>query len=333
MKILQILALIMFFTPIAVAWQIYDRNSDGAISDEELITAIMDWLNCKINDYQLIEVIIKWLEKPAEETLEFGVKYSSKVISIVDGDTIDVSILGRIERVRLLGIDSPETIANENKPYEFDGITDLQCLASWGIKAKQFALGNLLDRDVYIEFDEFAGFKDYYGRLLAYIYLENFTDFNAELVKLGYARVYVEGDFAKEKEYLKYQQQAINASLGLWSCKEGLPTSGDVRIIYVHYDAYGDDNYNLNDEYVVIKNFDSIPINLAGWALKDQIGHTYVFPQFIIQPGASVKIHSGCGIDKITDLYWCSQRAIWNNDHDTAYLYDSYGNLVYYYWW
>jgi len=44
---------------------------------------------------------------------------------VIDGDTIDVSI-DKIYRIRLLGVDCPETTAEKNKPYEYDAITDLQ---------------------------------------------------------------------------------------------------------------------------------------------------------------------------------------------------------------
>ncbi len=148
--------------------------------------------------------------------LEFGVKYKVKVVDVIDGDTIDVLLPdGSIERVRMLGVDTPETTASKNKPYEYDDITDLDCLAEWGMKAKQYAESHLLGKYVYIEFDELAGLRGYYGRLLAYVYTDS-NDFTAELVKQGYARVYEEGECKKEQEYLNYQQEAISAGAGLW---------------------------------------------------------------------------------------------------------------------
>jgi len=101
---------------------------------------------------------------------------------------------GSVERVRMLGVDTPEKDPEDNKPYEYDSITNLTYLAEWGIKAKEFAKSMLEGKYVYIEFDEKAGFRGYYGRLLAYVYLQNGTDFTALFVKNGYARVYVEGN-------------------------------------------------------------------------------------------------------------------------------------------
>ncbi len=162
-----------------------------------------------------------------------------KVVKVIDGDTIDIQFKnGTIERVRMLGVDTPETTAEKNKIGEYDGITDLECLAMWGKKAKEFT-EQLEGKEVIIEFDNIAGTRGYYGRLLAYVYFKNTTDFTAELVKRGYARVYVEGECKKETEYLKYQEQAFNQRIGLWSC---LNTASSTAVVIqtVHYDACGD---------------------------------------------------------------------------------------------
>lgn len=145
-------------------------------------------------------------------------KYEVEVVSVIDGDTLDVILPdGTQERVRMLCVDTPETTAENNEPYEYDDITDLECLAEWGQEAKQFTKSWLEGKTVSIEFDETAGMRGYYGRLLAYVYVDG-TDFTAELVKRGYARVYEEGECKKESEYLKYQQSAMQSGTGLWSC-------------------------------------------------------------------------------------------------------------------
>ncbi len=269
-------------------------------------------------------------------TFEFGKKYAAKVVQVIDGDTIDVQINGSVYRIRLLGVDCPETTAEKNKPYEYDSITDLEYLAEWGLKAKEFAQKILDHRTVYIEFDGLAGLKGYYGRYLAYVYLENGTDFNALLIKNGLARVYVEGTFKKESEYLKLENYAKTHKIGLWaystytisaSAPTLTPTESGVRIVYIHYDAPGNDWNNPNGEYVVIKNYGPNPVNLEGWKLKDKAGHTFTFPDITLQPGESVYVYSGSGVNTENKLYW-GDGTIWNNDGDTAYLYDSSGVLV-----
>ncbi|WP_456327058.1 thermonuclease family protein [Archaeoglobus sp.] len=136
------------------------------------------------------------------------------VLDVVDGDTIIVKIDGKIEKVRLIGVDTPEIKANRNKPYEYDNITNLTLLAEWGLKAKEFAERYLDHKNVTLEFDPLAGYRDRYGRLLAYVYI-NGTDFNALLLREGYARVYVTS-FKKLEYYLKLQEIAMKERRGLW---------------------------------------------------------------------------------------------------------------------
>jgi len=183
------------------------------------------------------------IHTPTPFTFEFGKKYQAKVVRVIDGDTIDV-LIDKIYRIRLLGVDCPETTAEKNKPYEYDAITDLQYLAEWGQKAKEFTRKMLLGKAVYIEFDELAGLKGYYGRYLAYVYLKNGTDFNALLIKNGLARVYVEGTFEKESEYLKLENYAKTHKIGLWAYSTyttPTPVESGVKIVYIHYDAPGND--------------------------------------------------------------------------------------------
>ncbi|MCW3128671.1 MAG: right-handed parallel beta-helix repeat-containing protein [Methanophagales archaeon] len=106
------------------------------------------------------------------------------------------------------------------------------------------------------------------------------------------------------------------------------PTPANVVIWYAHYDAAGNDHYNLNDEYIVLKNIGGTSINLEGWVMQDKENRTYIFPCFELLSGATVTIRTGSGTNTATDLYWGSKRAIWNNDGDTVYLYDPNNNLV-----
>jgi len=67
--------------------------------------------------------------------------------------------------------------------------------------------------------------------------------------------------------------------------------------------------------------------------LKDEAGHTFTFPSIILDPGETVTIYSGSGVNTYTKLYWGSSKAIWNNNGDTIFLYDANGNLVDFYSW
>jgi micrococcal nuclease len=223
---------------------------------------------------------------------------------------------------------------NRNKPDEYDHITDMECLTRWGLKAEDFTRRELQGKYVYLVFDPISPRRGYYGRLLAYIYLTNGTDFTEELVKLGYARVYVEGKFEKKDEYPKDQIEAIQKGKGLWgACRAHKEENPGVVIVMVQYDAEGDDSKNLNGEYVLIKNVGNSAVNLKGWKLMDESGNTFTFPDITLSPGEEVRVHSGKGKNTKTDLYWGSDKPIWNNGGDTAYLYNSNGVLVDSYRW
>ena len=105
---------------------------------------------------------------------------------------------------------------------------------------------------------------------------------------------------------------------------------GCIKVVTFHYNAAGNDNQNLNDEYVTLENTCDFPIDMSGWRLTDSgAKHVYRFKTFVLRPGATVTLHSGRGFDTTTDLYWGrSYGAVWNNDGDTLYLYDSSGQLV-----
>jgi hypothetical protein len=107
-----------------------------------------------------------------------------------------------------------------------------------------------------------------------------------------------------------------------------VPAAGiELQWLAFHYDAIGDDHQNLNDEYFTIKNPSSLPAELGCCTVADVARHTFTFPaSFVLQPGGSVTVHTGSGVDTSSDLYWGSKAAIWNNDHDTAYFACTCGN-------
>lgn len=86
---------------------------------------------------------------------------------------------------------------------------------------------------------------------------------------------------------------------------------------------------SLRDEWVEIANRGSSPVSLKGWKIEDEGSkHTYTFPSCTLDPQATVTLYTGKGTNTATEIYWGSGSPIWNNDGDTAYLYDDSGNLV-----
>ncbi len=149
-------------------------------------------------------------DRPAEATIEedlatFDGK-SFTVSRVVDGDTIYVHVGGPHaydQSVRLLGVDTPETV----KPH-----TPVQ---HYGREASDFTKKTLSDRHVTLQLDR-KRTRDNYKRLLAYVRLDDGTDFDAMLIREGYG--YADPRFAhpRKKEYLKLGDEARKAKRGLW---------------------------------------------------------------------------------------------------------------------
>ena len=148
--------------------------------------------------------------------------FSAKVVKISDGDTIWVMVEnGTKYKIRLLGVDTPE-VYHENSPQKFciDGnpITNTEYLKVWGYKAKDYAKNMLENKTVIVVFDNKAPKKGYYGRYLAYIYVDG-EDFNEELIKNGYARVYI-SNFELKHKYLDDEKYAKENKFGLWNLSD-----------------------------------------------------------------------------------------------------------------
>jgi hypothetical protein len=95
----------------------------------------------------------------------------------------------------------------------------------------------------------------------------------------------------------------------------------------------------LNEEFVVIENEGDETVSLAGWTLKDETTtgerrHIYTFPQTVfLAPREKAYIHTGPGEDSFEkgkpskwNLYWGRHGFVWNNEGDTATLFDPEGN-------
>lgn len=125
-----------------------------------------------------------------------------KCTRVVDGDTI---IIGNGERVRLIGVDTPET-KRPNKPVEY-----------YGKEASAFTKKMVEGKDVRLTYDQQQ--RDEYGRLLAYVYLMDGTFLNAELIKQGYGNAYTRHPFKYIDEFRQYEKEARKAKRGLWANK------------------------------------------------------------------------------------------------------------------
>ena len=124
------------------------------------------------------------------------------VVRVVDGDTINVQLADRVEKIRYIGVNAPE-IHHPIKGEE-----------PGGRAAAQVNRGLVIGRRVRLELDVQP--RDRYGRLLAYVWVGD-TMVNAELVRLGYAQVMtVPPNVRYQDLFLKLQREARDAGRGLW---------------------------------------------------------------------------------------------------------------------
>jgi endonuclease YncB( thermonuclease family) len=137
-----------------------------------------------------------------------------RVTKVIDGDTITVETQRRSTPVRLIGVDTPETVAPD------------QPIGCFGKEASNYTKRVLADRLVRLEIPRIGDSEDAYGRTLAYIWLDANRDgryehlFNEDLITLGLARTTTfSHEYRREFERLREEAEARGA--GLWSaCSE-----------------------------------------------------------------------------------------------------------------
>lgn len=128
-----------------------------------------------------------------------------KVTNVIDGDTIDIDMDGKTQRIRLIGANTPETVHPEKT---------VEC---FGEEASKFTKSKLTDKEVSIETDDSQDKYDKYNRLLAYVFLDG-ENFNQSLIKNGYAYEYTYNvPYKYQKEFKAAQKYAEENNIGLWA--------------------------------------------------------------------------------------------------------------------
>lgn len=118
---------------------------------------------------------------------------------VIDGDTL---ILDDKEKIRLIGVDTPET-KHPQKPVEY-----------FGKEASAFTKQMIEGKRVRLEYDWQR--QDKYGRTLAYVFLEDGTFLNAEIIKQGYGFAYTRFPFKYLEEFRQYEREVRENIRGLW---------------------------------------------------------------------------------------------------------------------
>lgn len=128
----------------------------------------------------------------------------ARVERVVDGDTIILQYKGKRERLRYIGLDTPERLGPN---------TEAEC---YGDEAREVNAELVTDRVVYLEFD--AELRDQYDRLLAYVYLSDGTMVNAHLLERGFATTLsIPPNLKYASRFRDLARGAEERELGLWA--------------------------------------------------------------------------------------------------------------------
>lgn len=129
-----------------------------------------------------------------------------QVTEVVDGDTFHaLNSDGGHYKIRLIGLDAPETRKTGNKDIGY-----------YGKESGNFLSEILNGKKVRLEYDITQ--KDRFGRTLAYVFLEDGTFVNAELIRQGYARVMtIPPNVRYADEFIRLQKKARRQNKGLWN--------------------------------------------------------------------------------------------------------------------
>ena len=126
------------------------------------------------------------------------------VVRVVDGDTIVVQVEGTSQTVRLMGVDTPET-KHPTRPVEY-----------YGPEAAAVTHAALAGATVSLTVDRTGDREDAYGRLLRYVTVGG-VDFNAGLVRAGYARAIRGFQYARRAEFIALEAEARSRGVGVWA--------------------------------------------------------------------------------------------------------------------
>ncbi len=224
-----------------------------------------------------------WLDAKVEGFLTEGSSDFVKVERVIDGDTF----VSNGTSIRLLGINSPE---KGEKYYE---------------EAKKFLEDIILNETVKLEYGKDK--TDRYGRILAYVFLNN-ENINLKEVDEGFANYYFpSGKDIYYNDFKKSWEKCIDQNKNL--CEK----SKDICTKCIELKEW-----DIKKQEIIFYNSCSYSCNLNNWSIKDEGRKKFIFEDFILEPKKDVAITS----KEFNKEY------VWTQTGDTLFLRDNEGKLV-----
>jgi endonuclease YncB( thermonuclease family) len=232
------------------------------------------------------------------------------VKSVYDGDTLT---LENGDKVRLMWVNTPEL-----KPPE-----------AFGKEARDFTSALLVGKNVKLLLPG-ENARDGYGRLLSGIEIDG-KNLSVLLAEEGLGHVFVIPPEKYDMQpLLDAQARARAAKKGIWTTDH---YQGTLHITSFHANAEGDDNENVNGEYMRVANLTEKPLNVAGYRVAKEDGTSFTLPELTVPGGHTFMIHSGHGAPQGNpaeqlSVHLGSNTPIWNNERDKVLIYDKFGKMV-----
>lgn len=277
-----------------------------------------------------------------------------RVNAVLDGVTIEVTLDGEPVQVRYIGVELPFLVPEPTPQTPFAPVTTAPLQMPLALLTPGATVPTLtptpppplwrealeanrrLVEGKWVTLLKERSDRNQQGQLVRYV-LAGGVFVNHELIRQGnvLARSYPPDqscdDFFKEAEDLAAAQ-----GLGYWAwplapTRTLVPTaspqvaSADVRVVYVDATGVGWADPN---EFVEIRNYASLPVQLGGWKLRDLKGHTFTFPQMLLNAGGYCRIYTNEDHPESCGLSFGSYSAIWDDDDDCARLFDAGEVLV-----
>ena len=263
--------------------------------------------------------------------------WTGKVRDVGDGDTLDASIpgdgLGGLLRVRIIGIQAMELTSyraaqRAGDCHAVDATRRLEQLVRRSKRRIRVA-------SLYPE----SRSRGRRLRSVAVRYKGRWRDVGRILVSEGQALWWPgRNEDASNVRYSVLTQRAAAARRGLFSpnaCGIG-PSEGHPLKLWVNWDADGTDSYDVNGEWVRVRNLDPVnPLPLGGWHLRDSLLRRFTFPPgAVLAPGAWTTVYAGEGQSFGSEFFWGQPTPVFENTTrddrglgDGAYLFDPQGDI------
>ena len=262
----------------------------------------------------LAMALLPWVAVPATAA---GVIWQTGLVThVADGDTFDIDIYGdgtsTPQRVRMIGINAMELgtcnadIATNRLEQMIDGE-----VISIGAIDLNFELRNRLGR---------------------HVKLDDGTNVGVVLAEEGLVLPFPMADETTyNDDYVAAADLAQADGIGIWDtnvCGNG-PSQSTPLKMWAKWDADGDDNQNVNGEWIRIKNNGGSSLSLTGWEVRDSALNIYNFPSgSSIGANTYITVYVGSGTNTSTKKYWGNPDPIFDNTvGDGAYLVDSDGDI------